>query len=163
MMLEYGNGAITIGSHADPALIGWPNVFDGDRERRHPPCSCAPGRPSRQPVLLPYVEQSVRAGDFQQPGHYRMWARDHQPAMPALQRPGRQDQDAHADGVQKRQPGCVNCHQLRSGIQLPRQHLTQQRSCFQRPVVAVIDRLSPWRVNCAAIARPMASNPRERH
>jgi hypothetical protein len=27
MRLEYGNGAITIGSHADPAPISWPNVF----------------------------------------------------------------------------------------------------------------------------------------
>ena len=34
MRLEYGNGAITIRSHADPAPISRPNVFVGDRHRR---------------------------------------------------------------------------------------------------------------------------------
>src|SRR5256885_7338648 len=53
------------------------------------------------PRLLLDLEQSVCARDFQQPGHERLRACEHQPAVAPLQRPGRQDQDAQAGGVQE--------------------------------------------------------------
>jgi hypothetical protein len=76
-----------------------------------------------------YLEQPVRAGDFQHPDYQRLRAHQHQRAVPPVQRPGRQHQDAQTGRVQERQLGHVDRQLLYSALELHRKHLPQRSGC----------------------------------